>query len=401
MGIYAYRAVDQNGQINKGRLPAISSRELEARLQAAGLELLRARQIRHNALFSPKPPKRELINFCLHMETTLQAGLMVTEALEDLVESVDNKAFRDVLMVILQAVREGTSFSESMQAFPHVFDPVFVGMIRAGEESGRLGDAFKKLGENLRWQDELASQMKRMIAYPAFTVSVLIAVTVFMLVYLVPELTGFIQSVNGDELPIQTLILMKMSEFLRAYWMQILAAPFVLGIALFVALRISGAVAGRWLDAMKLRFPVVGPVLKKIILSRFSALLGMLYESGLPVIKAMTTARDAVGNRAVAAAINQAILEIEQGKGLSDAFGATGLFPNLMLRMIRIGETTGEVESGLKNVCYFYNRDIEETINKIQAMVEPVLTLALGVILASLMMSVLGPIYDLISKVGV
>lgn len=401
MGIYAYRAVDQDGQINTGRLPAISSRELEARLQSAGLELLRARQVRHGILFSSAPPRRELINFCLHMETTLQAGLMVTEALEDQVDTVDNKSFRDVLLVILQAVREGSSFSESMRAFPHVFDPVFVGMVRTGEESGRLADAFKRLGENLRWQDELASQMKRMIAYPAFTVLVLLAVTIFMLVYLVPELSGFIQSVNGNELPLQTWVLLRMSEFLRAFWIELLAAPFVIAIAAFVGLRVGGAVAGRWLDAMKLRIPVIGPVLKKIVLSRFSALLGMLYESGLPVIKAIVTARDAVGNRAIAHAIDDAIMEIEQGKSISDAFATTGLFPGLMLRMIRIGESTGEVETGLKNVSYFYNRDIEETISRIQAMVEPVLTLALGIILASLMLSVLGPIYDLISKVGV
>lgn len=401
MGIYAYRAIDQEGGINKGRLPALNSRELESRLQAAGLELVKAKQIKSSFLFHSRPPTRELINFCLHMETTLRAGLLVTEALEDQVNSVDNKPFRDVLMVILQAVREGTSFSDSMRAFPHVFNEVFVGMVNTGEESGRLAEAFTNLGKSLRWQDELSSQMKRMIVYPAFTVSVLAAVTIFMLVYLVPQLSGFIQSMSGEDLPFQTLILLKMSDFLIAFWVQLLIAPFLIGIAVFVMLRIGGSVAGQFMDGMKLKIPVIGPVLKKIILSRFSSLLGMLYESGLPVIKAMETARDAIGNRAVAAAINKAIEEIEQGKGITEAFTATGLFPNLMLRMIRIGETTGEVEMGLKNVSYFYTRDIEQTINRIQAMVEPVLTLALGVILAWLMMSVLGPIYDLISKVGV
>lgn len=401
MAVYVYRAVDERGSISRGRLPALNPRELESRLRTSGLELLKATAVRKPLLLRARPPMRELINFCLHMETTLKAGLMVTEALEDQVEGATHSHFRDVMSVVLLSVREGSSFSAALQGFPEVFGESFVGMIRSGEEAGRLSDAFQKLGETLRWQDELNAQMKKMIMYPAFTITILIAVTVFMLVYLVPELASFIRSMNGGTLPIQTLILLTLSEFVRSYWLQLLIAPFALVAGIHVLLRIGGAVARSKMDAMKLSIPVVGGVMRKILLARFCSLLGMLYESGLPVIQAITVARDAVGNRAIASAIDAAIAGIEQGKGITESFTDTGLFPNLMLRMIRIGERTGEVEQGLKNVSYFYNRDIQQTIARIQAATEPTLTLALGIILAWLMMSVLGPIYDLLSRVGV
>lgn len=401
MGMYVYRAIDAQGLITRGRMPAVTAHELESRLSTSGLELLQARPISSWSVFSPKISSRDLIGFCLHMETTLQAGLMVTEALEDQVEGAESGNFRDALTAILQAVREGTSMSTALAAFPGMFSDTFVGMVKSGEESGRLGDAFQKLGENLRWQDDLNRQLKKLLLYPAFTITVLVAVTLFMLLYLVPQLAAFIISMSGEDLPFQTWLLLQMSVFVQQWWHWLAVAPFAAVIAFLLIRRIGGAVARTRIDALKLRLPVMGPILRKILLSRFCALMGMLYESGLPVIQSILIARDAIGNRAMAAAIDAAVDQIEQGKGITDAFAATGMFPSLMTRMIRIGETTGEVDKGLRNVSRFYNRDVEEAIGRVQAMIEPSLTLILGGILAWLMMSVLGPIYDLLSRIGV
>ncbi|MEZ5658838.1 MAG: type II secretion system F family protein [Burkholderiaceae bacterium] len=401
MGIYNYRAIGSDGAIVSGRLPALNPRELETRLASAGMELLKARPSRRAMLFKSRPPRRELINFCMHMETTLKAGLMITEALQDQVESLENRGFRDILTVVTQAVAEGSSFSAALSAFPDAFDEVFVGMIRSGEESGQLGQAFENLGENLRWQDELASNMKRMIMYPAFTIAVLIGVTVFMLVYLVPQLSGFIMTMNKGELPFQTMLLLKLSEIVRGYWWQLILAPFVFWIMFVAFIKIGGAVARRQLDALKLKIPVIGPILNKILLSRFCSMLGMLYGAGLPLMTAMSVARDSLTNKILTEAVDTAITEIEFGSGITDAFTKAELFPNLMLRMIKVGESTGEINKGLDSVSYFYDRDIKESIARLEAMVEPMLTLALGVILGWLMTTVLGPIYDILSKVGV
>lgn len=401
MGMFVYRAIDSKGTIHRGRMPAVSSRELEARLTNNGMELINARSVRSLSLFKPKLAPRDLISFCLHMETTLIAGLMVTEALQDQVEGAEKGQFRDSISAILESVKEGTPLSLALASFPTLFSETFVGMVKSGEESGRLGEAFQKLGENLRWQEQLSAQLKKLIMYPAFTLTVLLAVTLFMLLYLVPQLADFIMSMSGGELPIQTWVLLKLSEFVQAHWAVLAMAPFLLVFLFVVLRRLGGAVARTQIDAIKLRLPVFGPILSKILLSRFCALFGMLYEAGVPIIQSIKVSRDAIGNRAMANAIDNAVSEMEQGKGITDAFASTKLFPNLMTRMIRIGETTGEVDKGLRNVSIFYNRDVEETISKVQATIEPALTLVLGVILAWLMMSVLGPIYDLLSKIGV
>lgn len=402
MSMYVYRALDSTGAVVSGRIPAITILELENRLKGSGLELVNARKSRRAQFIKSKPPARELINFCLHMEATLQAGLMVTDALEDLIENIDIRSFRDVLSVVLQAVRDGTSLSDALSAFPNVFGEIFIGMVRSGEESGNLADAFANLGATLRWQDELSTQMKRMIMYPAFVSIVIGAVTLFVLLYLVPQLGSFFNSLTNDgPLPLPTRGLLFMSESLQKYWLTMILSIAGGILFIFLLIRTGGVVARNRVDALKLRIPIVGPIAKKVMLARFCSLLGMLYAAGVPVMRSMSVARDAVGNRAIAAAVDLAIDRIEQGKGITEAFSASKLFPNLMLRMIKVGETTGEVDKGLKNVTYFFNRDIQEAIGRLQAMIEPALTIALGLILLTLMVSVLGPIYDILGKVKV
>lgn len=400
MGIYNYRAVDANGHIVSGRLPALSFGELENRLKGGGLELIKARPSRRALLFRSRLPRRELINFCVHMETTLKAGLMVTEALQDQVDALDHRGFRDILAVVTQAVGDGTAFSTALAAFPDAFDEVFIGMVRSGEESGRLGEAFGDLGTNLRWRDELASNLKRMMMYPSFTLAVLIGVTVFMLVFLVPQLAGFITSMNDGEIPFQTQLLLDLSDAVRNHWIAMAMAPVAAWFILTIVLRVGGDPVRRRMDALKLRAPLFGPIYKKVLLSRFCSMLGMLYEAGLPLMQAMSVARDGLSNRVIHGAVDAALVEIQGGSGITEAFAKTGLFPNLMLRMIRIGESTGEVNKGLTSIAYFYDRDIKEAIGRLEAMIEPMMTLALGAILGWLMSSVLGPIYDIISKVG-
>jgi type IV pilus assembly protein PilC len=281
-----------------------------------------------------------------------------------------------------------------------VFDRVFVGLVRAGEQSGRMPEAFERLAASARWQDELAAQFRKMISYPAFTLAVLLGVTVFMLTYLVPQLAGFIRSTSGD-LPLQTRLLLWLSQMLVAHWPLVLAAPVVAAITAVVGLRLAGERTRLRLDRLSLRTPLVGGVIQRIVLARFAALFGMLYASGVPVLKSLEVCEQAAGNRWIAAGIAQVQQAILQGKGLTDAFTQVGLFPNLVLRMVRIGEATGELDKALANVGYFYNREVQETIGRVQALVEPAMTVSLGLLLGWLMVSVLGPVYDLLTRIKV
>jgi type IV pilus assembly protein PilC len=400
MGMFAYRAIGADGRVSSGRMPALSAAELEGRLRNAGMELLKARPVRAGRLLGGSGvPRRELINFCFHLEQTLGAGLMVTDSLQDLVDGLSHAGFRETLVVVLQAVRDGSSLSAALSAFPDIFDDVFIGLVRSGEASGRQAEVFGKLAANLRWQDELSAQVTKLLMYPLFTTLVLAGVVLFVLLYLVPQLSGFIKSMSGGELPFQTALLLAASEGLVAHWPKLLAVPPVLAVGAWLTLRLGGEPMRFRLDGLKFKLPLFGPILRKIALSRFASLFGMLYEAGVPILDAIQVGREAAGNRVLAHGIGLAKERIEQGVSVSDAFAEANLFPSLMIRMLRIGESTGGIDTALRNAAYFYNREVQESIGKVQGMIEPMLTVAMGGVLGWLMMAVLGPMYDLLAKI--
>jgi type IV pilus assembly protein PilC len=401
MSIFTYRAINPSGKILTGRMPAISERELEARLKNSGMELINAK-LHHSKRSLPGGgvPRKELIHLCFHLEQTLRGGVLLTEALADLVEGLRHQKMRDALTVILQSVRDGTPLSAAMSEFPDVFDDVFIGLVGAGEEAGALPDAFSRLGVSLRWRDELSSQVGKMMLYPCFTVLVLVSVAFFMLLFLVPQLAGFIKSTAGN-LPMQTKLLLALSDLVVAHWGKIITAPPVILFGLWAFFYFGSEVTKTKIDCVKFRLPLIGVVIEKVALARFTSLFGMLYASGVPILRSLEVCQGAAGNRHLAQGIREVREMIVGGLGLSLAFESSKLFPNLVLQMIRIGETTGEIDKSLENVSYFYNREIQERISKIQALIEPLLTVALGLLLGWLMMSVLGPIYDILGKLKI
>ena len=273
---------------------------------------------------------------------------------------------------------------------------MIVSLIRSGEQTGKLSEVLKSLAETLKWEDELAQQTKKILLYPAFVGSIVLLVTLFLMIYLVPQMVGFIKNM-GQDLPLSTRLLIHVSDFFVGYWWAVIAAPFVLWFGFRAAAKANPAVAYA-IDDLKLRVPYVGPILRKIILSRFASSFAMMYGAGITVLDAIRSSEEIVGNRPLENALRAAGQQIAEGKGLSAAFTDVGLFPQLVIRMLRIGENTGALDRALLNVSYFYNREVKEGIDRVQAMIEPAMTVLLGAILGWVMLSVLGPIYDTISK---
>jgi len=212
------------------------------------------------------------------------------------------------------------------------------------------------------------------------------------MVYLVPQLVSFIEGLGG-ELPTHTKLLIATSNFFVNFWYLFTLLP--LALWLFLKLLTKSSYEARYqVDAFKLRIWQIGPVLKKIILSRFANLFSMLYKAGIPVLKCIEITERASGNEAIRHALSKAREEIQEGKGVSMSFRNTGLFPPLVVRMIKVGETTGQLDDALLNVSYFYERDIKDSIDKVQAMIQPAMTVFLGAILGWVMLSVMGPVYS-------
>jgi type IV pilus assembly protein PilC len=340
--------------------------------------------------------RQDLINFCFHLEQLATAGVPLVEGLADLRDSVENPRFREIVSGLIESIQGGSNLSQALADYPAVFSKVFVSLVRSGEQTGRLPEVLKSLTESLKWEDELAAQTKKLVMYPAFVGAIVVIVTFFLMIYLVPQMTSFIRNM-GQNIPLQTRILLAVSSFFVSYWWAIIAAPFVVWAGLKVAIRTNPKVA-YLVDQYKITMPLAGPILRKIIMSRFASSFAMMYASGITVLDSIRSCEEIVGNLPTEQALRRAGQQIAEGKNLTAAFQDLALFPPLVIRMLRIGENTGNLDTALLNVSYFYNREVREAIGKLQALIEPALTVVLGAILGWVMLSVLGPVYDAISK---
>ena len=370
---FAYRAVDPRGRIVRGRLDASNLAELELRLSRLDLELIHGKPApRRYAPWQRQLPRRELINFCFHLEQFLQAGVPIIESLADLRDTIEHPHFREIVTTLVGAIEGGETLSQALERHPQVFDNVFCSLIRAGERAGELPTVLRAISSTLKRDDELAAFTRRIAIYPAIVALVILAAIGVALIHVVPELARLFHSA-GQPLPLQTRLLIGLSGFVRSYgWLLLGAAG--LGFIAFRHALASRPAFRLWFDGTLLRLPLLGDVRKKLILARFTGLFALMYSSGIT---------------------------IERGLKLSEAFGAVNLFPPLVTRMLRVGESTGALDASLANVSYFYERDVREAIERLQAGIEPALTVILGMLLLAVMSAVMLPIYDIVTRMKI
>ena len=397
---FSYRAARADGRIVKGIMVA-NDLDLDQRLTRLGLVTLDARPQRPGLLDWLRRrvlPRQERIHFCFYLDQTLRAGVPLLEGLADLRDSASSPLFREILAMLVLDIEGGKRLSEALAEHPSVFDSVFVNLVAAGETTGALPDVLARLADQLKWQDELIAQTRKILLYPAFVGTMLLAVIIFLMTYLVPQLVDFIRDIQ-KELPLQTRILLAVSDvFVHFGWLMPLI-PLTL-VAAYQALRRRSAAAALLFDSWKLRLKPVGPVYQKVILARFAATFALMYSAGVPVLAALQVCEQGAGNLRVAQALADSRRRITEGQGITDSMAASRLFPPLVLRMLKIGEQTGALDTALANVGYFYDRDVKESIDRLQALIEPMLTVVLGLLLALVMSAVLGPIYDMISNLS-
>jgi len=384
-----------------GQIEALNLVDLELRLKRMGLDLVRGGPASRGATLLRRGAikRSELITFCFHMEQLTAAGVPLVDCLIDLRDSIENARFREVISGVLESIQGGERMSQALARYPQVFSPVFTSLVRAGEDTGKLSEVLKSLIENLKWEDELAEHMKKIIMYPAFVGSIVIMVTFFLMIYLVPQMVAFIRNM-GQQIPLQTRILIETSAFFVNYWWAIIMVPVILAVGIRLAAEANPQVRYQ-VDRFKLALPVVGEIQRKIILSRFASIFALMYASGITILDAIRSSEETAGNVVIREGMRLVGQQIGEGKNVTAAFQEVGLFPPLVVRMLRVGESTGALDTALLNVSYFYNREVRESIAKIQVIIEPALTVVLGGILGWVMLSVLGPIYDVITKIKI
>lgn len=398
MPIFLYKAVDQTGKSAQGQMEAFNDVDLELRLKRMGLDLVTFRSAKkQQSLFGGLSVSlQDLIMFCFQMEQLTQAGVPVLEGLADLRDSTPNPAFREIIGQLVSAVEGGLLISQAMAQHPKVFNNVFVSLVKAGEQTGKLAEVFDNLASTLKWQDELMAQTKRLLAYPLFVMVVVLGATAFLMTYLVPQMVGFLKNM-GQEVPLQTKIMIAVSNAMVHWWWLFLTIPVLVFIGVSMAIKQNPEVRYRF-DYLKLHLPITGIVMQKILMARFARYFALMYQTGIPILDAIKTCQGIVDNRVVADGLERAYQQINAGESMSESFHNLGLFPPLVVRMIRVGEGTGALDAALLNISYFYDRDVKDAVEKMLKMLEPALTIVLGALLAMIMFSVLGPVYDSLSK---
>ncbi|ANQ83940.1 general secretion pathway protein F [Azoarcus olearius] len=392
---HAYRAVNGDGRRVRGRAHALHLNDLEARLATRGLTLIHGEVARRSLRPQPRLPARELGAFCAQLAHLLEAGIPLVEALRDLGEGNATPAARP-WDDIATALEGGDTLSDACAARADLFDEVFVSLLRAGEQAGRLPAVLHHLAATLERSAQVAAHLRRMSIYPTFVLAVLAVAAGTALVFVVPQLSSLFRSL-GETLPWQTRALLSLSDLVLRHgaWATVVAVLCLAGVRLALLRSIAFRLQ---VHAALLRLPVVGGLWHTALLARVCQVLAVSYEAGVPIVAAVTTAAGTAGNLVVRTGLEQVADDIAAGADLSGALASTRVFPPRVTRMLRVGEHSGTLDRALRHAGAFYERELQEGVARLQAAVEPALTVLLGLLMLWIMSAILGPIYDVLGK---
>lgn len=400
MALYSYKSITEDGKVVKGVLHAGNDLELEQRILNLSQELISYTIVKPRVLgIGAKKLKRtDLINMVFQLEQLTKSGVPLLDGLKDLRDSADDRWYRDVLASVVESIEGGKNFSEALKDFPNDFDTVFVSLVSVGEESGELPRILFDMGQTMRWVQELVSATFKIMMYPAIVALVVFAVTAFLMIYLVPQIIPFVEEM-GSEVPMHTKALIFVSDVFVNYWWLIFGGPIALVITLKQLAKKNHKVR-YFLDKLGLKAPLFGVINFKIKLARLANYMALLYASGITVLRALDICKGLMGNVVMEEAIERVGQNISDGIEISEAFSRAGIFPPLVIRMVRVGESTGNLDEALLNVSSYYNREVQDAIDKIEPAISPILTVIMGTLLGWIMMSVLGPVWDAVGSIG-
>jgi len=399
------------GRPIRGMLSAESESDLYAQLQSAQLELVDCSELSEKSLsaglFSKKVKIRDLIQLFIHMEQMQSAGVPLLDAIADIRDTTENIGLRDIMSEIHRDISNGSSISDSMKRHPKVFGNLYTSLIAAGEQTGDLTGSYRQLEKYLRWVDEMQSKIRKATQYPIIVTCVVLVTIVVMMGFVVPQIVGFLKNMD-IELPIQTVALIKTSEFFAGPLFSVfgygvpggavvLIVPVLLVLLLGFLRRASDNLAYK-IDLMMLNMPVAGPLIRKITIARYAQTFAALFASGIDVVNSLKSARNTVNNRAMIEALEAVEGYVQAGSPLSEAFNASGEFPSMVVRMLKIGEESGNLSVVLSQVSEFYTRDVDEAVQGLIAGIEPALTGLLGGMILWIAAGVFGPIYNSFSE---
>ena len=402
MAKFKYKEIDSSGKVVQGNMEANSQSDVISAIKARGarpVSVVQDTSISSSLdikIGKKKVKSRDLSIFAKQLYTMLHAGMPLLSCIETLGEQTEHPTLREALSFIHQDLQKGAIFSTSIQKRPDVFPPLFYSMVRSGELSGNLDRVLNNLAIHYQKEAKIQAQIKSAMTYPIIILIAAIGVTVLLIVKLVPM---FKDMFNGRQLPGITVFILNLSDLLIHKWYIIIAAIFA---TVFVIRTYLSTATGRLqFDRRKLNLPIIGKYMKIIVSSRFASTLAVLITSGIPIIQAIESSADITGNKFIEKKMENVLDNIKKGSPMSFELKKLKIFPPMMISMIKIGEESGAIDTMLSKTSEIFEEELEEAIKKMTSLMEPVIIILIGGIVAVVLLSIYLPMFEMSTGGGI
>ena len=392
MPIFSYIAKDNQGLKLSGILEAHEQRDAIETLHKKGLIVISVKEEKLKKTRQRGVKLDDLVIFSRQLATMVESGITLVQALHILSEQAENKILSNTTLKIKEDIEGGSSLHESLERHPKIFSNLYVNMVKAGETSGLLDEILDRLASYLEKSAALQRKVKSSLVYPVVVISMAILITTMLLIKVVPTFKGIFQTLGGT-LPFPTQVLIYVSDTLRHFFIFVVVAFAILG---FLFKKFIDTPKGRYqLDSKMLRMPVFGPLFRKVVVAKFSRTLATLVKSGVPILEALTIVGKTSGNLVVEKAVSDARTSIKEGEPIAEPLSKSGAFPPMVVRMISVGEQTGQLEKMLNKIADFYDEQVDAAVSGLTSMIEPLVIGLLGIIIGGIVIALFMPIFTI------
>ncbi len=401
MPVYIWKGINSYGEKRKGEVEAIDEAAAKAQLRRMRIDNLKIKEkpkdiFENIAFFQPKVTGKDVVIFTRQLSTMIDAGLPLVQCLQILAKQQSNSTFRRVLQEIQTDVETGTTLADAMRKHPKVFDNLYSNMIEAGELGGILDTILSRLAVFKEKAMALQKKIKGAMTYPAICLAIATLIFIIILIFVIPVFSKMFADF-GSALPLPTQIVVNMSDFVKGNFLYI---AIITGFIVILIKKIYNTEKGRLkMDAFFLRAPVAGPLIRKVAVSKFTRTLSTMLQSGVPILDALQVVAKTSGNKIIERSVFRVADSIAEGRPIAEPLEETGVFPNMVVQMINVGESVGALDTMLEKIADFYDEEVDQAVENLTAMLEPLMMVVLGGMIGGLVVAMYLPIFKIASVV--
>ena len=397
-----YRAVTQDGKTVRGLIEARDVNEAAMYLrqhQFTPVQILPENKtgFLRSIPFLHRVKTTDIVFFTRQLSSMITSGLTLLQALNVLKNQVQSVAVSDMIQGIITEIEDGAMLSKALEKYPAAFSPIYIALVKTAESSGLLDKVLTRLAENLEKKEKLIHTIRGALMYPIIVVIMMVLVMIVMMIYVIPQLTVLYGNLNMS-LPLPTVIVIAMSKMLTTYWYLTITICFI--VYFYIRSWHNKPSGRKTTDTYILKLPIFGRLLRDSMMAEFTRTLSLLISSGSLVVESLIKSGDVVGNVIYKDAINLVAKRVEKGISMGDSLASTSLFPPMVVEMVKIGEQTGKLDSSLMKASEYYEREVEEKVKTMTTLMEPIIMVLLAVGVGFLIISIITPIYSLISNIS-